>query len=40
MQGKSCCNFKKVEPELFDALERLTAQCAAAYAMPIAPQPH
>ena len=23
MQGKSCFNFKKVEPELFDALEQL-----------------
>ena len=40
MQGKSCFNFKKVEPELFDALERLTAECAAAYAEPIATRPH
>lgn len=40
MQGKSCFNFRKVEPELLDALERLTAQCAAAYAEPVAPQPH
>ena len=29
MQGKSCFNFKEVEAELFDALERLTSQCAA-----------
>jgi hypothetical protein len=40
MQGKSCFNFKKVEPDLFDALERLTAQCAAAYALPVSAQPH
>jgi hypothetical protein len=40
MQGKSCFNFKKVEPELFDILERLTAECAAAYAKPVARQPH
>lgn len=26
MQGKSCFNFKKVEPSLFDELERLTKQ--------------
>jgi hypothetical protein len=40
MQGKSCFNFKKVEPELLDKLERLTAECAAEYATPVAPQPH
>ncbi|MBA3678428.1 MAG: hypothetical protein H0W74_13675 [Sphingosinicella sp.] len=40
MQGKSCFNFKKVEPELFDALEQLTAKCASAYAEPIAARPH
>jgi hypothetical protein len=40
MQGKSCFNFKKVEPELFDALERLTAECASAYADPVVAQPH
>jgi hypothetical protein len=40
MQGKSCFNFKKVDPELFDALERLTAQCASAYGDPVVAQPH
>ena len=40
MQGKSCFNFKKIEPELFDALERLTAECATAYAEPIVAEPH
>ena len=40
MQGKSCFNFKKVEPELFDALEQLTAECAAAYAEPVVAKPH
>lgn len=40
MQGKSCFNFTKIEPEVFDALERLTADCAAAYAAPVAAQPH
>ena len=40
MQGKSCFNFKKVEPELFDLLEQLTAECAAAYAEPVAAKPH
>jgi hypothetical protein len=39
MQGKSCFNFKKSEPELFDKLEQLTAHCAAAYASPATPQP-
>ena len=40
MQGKSCFNFKKLEPEMFDALEQLTAECAAAYSAPVAAQPH
>ena len=40
MQGKSCFNFKKVEPELFDRLERLTVECAAAYTKPVTAQPH
>ena len=40
MQGKSCFNFKKVEPELFDALERLTVKCAEAYSEPVALRPH
>ena len=40
MQGKSCFNFKKVEPELFGALEQLTAKCASAYALPVSAQPH
>jgi len=29
MQGKSCFNFKKVEPDLFAELERLTDEGAA-----------
>lgn len=40
MQGKSCFNFKKVEPELFDALERLTCECAAAYTTPTSARTH
>ncbi|MGB3738042.1 MAG: hypothetical protein WA948_01690 [Pontixanthobacter sp.] len=40
MQGKSCFNFKKVEPELFNALERLIAECAIAYAEPVVAKPH
>lgn len=40
MQGKSCFNFKKVDPELFDGLDQLTAECAAAYAKPVAAGPH
>lgn len=40
MQGKSCFNFKTVEPELFDAFERFAADCAAAYASPVEPSPH
>lgn len=40
MQGKSCFNFKKVEPELFDRLERLIAECAAAYTKLVTAQPH
>ena len=31
MQGKSCFNFKKAEPDLFDASERLISECAIAY---------
>ncbi len=34
MQGKSCFNFKKPEPELFDRLEELIAECAKAWATP------
>lgn len=37
MQGKSCFNFKTVDPDLFDALARLTTACAMAYAQPVAP---
>jgi hypothetical protein len=40
MQGKSCFNFTKVEPELFDVLEQLTVECAAAYAKPVVAKPH
>lgn len=40
MQGKSCFNFKKLEPDLFNTLEQLTAECAAAYSVPIAAKPH
>ena len=40
MQGKSCFNFKKVEPELFDALEQLASECAAAYGEPVTAKPH
>lgn len=40
MQGKSCFNFKKDDPELFDALEHLIANCAVAYSKPIVPKPH
>ena len=40
MQGKSCFNFKKLEPDLFDALERLTAECAAGYKEPVTARPH
>ena len=40
MQGKSCFNFKKDEPELFAALEQFTAECAAAYAEPVEATPH
>ena len=40
MQGKSCFNFKKLERELFDALEALTASCAAAYSQPVETTPH
>lgn len=40
MQGKSCFNFKSVEPERFEALERLVAHCAKAYAEPTGGKPH
>ena len=40
MQGKSCFNFKKVEPELIDALGRLAGECAAAYATEVSAKPH
>lgn len=35
MQGKSCFNFKKVEPELLTELTTLTRRCAEAYADPV-----
>jgi hypothetical protein len=34
MQGKSCFNFKVLDPALFDQLEALTRDAAAAYARP------
>lgn len=34
MQGKSCFNFKALDPALFDQLETLTRDAAAAYARP------
>jgi len=37
MQGKSCFNFKAVDPALFDALEVLVTTCAAAYRSPVTP---
>ncbi|MES2270371.1 MAG: hypothetical protein V4533_05755 [Pseudomonadota bacterium] len=40
MQGKSCFNFKKIELDLFEALERLTATCADIYSKPISATPH
>lgn len=40
MQGKSCFNFKAVEPDRFEALERLIARCAEAYAEPTGGKPH
>ncbi|RYE42893.1 MAG: hypothetical protein EOP21_07950 [Hyphomicrobiales bacterium] len=40
MQGKSCFNFKAVDPGLFDMLESLTATCATAYATPVSAIPH
>ena len=40
MQGKSCFNFKKADPELFDRLEDLIVTCAAAYAAPASATPH
>lgn len=35
MQGKSCFNFKKAEPELLTELATLTRRCAEAYAEPV-----
>jgi hypothetical protein len=40
MQGKSCFNFKTVEPRLEQELEELTVRCATAYAAPLEPKPH
>lgn len=40
MQGKSCFNFKKVETELFDDVEGLIGECAAAYIEPLSADPH
>lgn len=40
MQGKSCFNFRKVEADLFDALEHVIGRCAEAYAQPVTPTPH
>ena len=34
MQGKSCFNFKKSDPALFDELERLTVEGARLYGQP------
>ena len=34
MQGKSCFNFKVEDPALFEQLETLTREAAAAYAKP------
>ena len=34
MQGKSCFNFAKTEPEVFEELEALVRRCAEAYAAP------
>jgi hypothetical protein len=36
MQGKSCFNFRKSDPALFDELERLTAEGARLYGQPFA----
>lgn len=35
MQGKSCFNFKGVDPALFEELGALTRRCAQAYATPL-----
>jgi hypothetical protein len=40
MHGKSCFNFKTIEPALFDAFARLAAECAAAYASSVTARPH
>lgn len=39
-QGKSCFNFKKEEPHLFEELARLTQRCAEAYACATGAHPH
>lgn len=39
MQGKTCFNFKRAEPELFSALERLTAEAAVLSQEPASPRP-
>lgn len=40
MQGKSCFNFRTVDASLFDLLEKLTGECAAAYDKPVTARPH
>lgn len=40
MQGKSCFNFKQVEPEMFEELERLTRRAAESFNGPVEPRPH
>jgi hypothetical protein len=40
MQGKSCFNFKRPEPELFEELRALTRQGAELYAKPFELEPH
>lgn len=40
MQGKSCFNFKTIDPVLFEALESMTRKCADAYAAPVSAAPH
>ena len=40
MQGKSCFNFDKPDPALFDDLARLTSACADAWREPAELRPH
>ena len=40
MQGKSCFNFKRPEPQLFDELYALTRRGAELYAKPFELRPH